>query len=167
MELPVDRGLLEPSIIDFAGKFYLTLRAEDGHGHFSQSDDGLNWLPIKAWQWEDGEKLIMSTTQQHWMKLGGKLFLTYTRNIGVNKDVMRWRTPLLIAEFDPEKGCLKKDTEMTILPMRELESDPNKFPLMGNFHPCHLSENEGIITVGENIPGDFGSGNTLMARIQI
>ena len=167
LKLPVNRGLLEPSLATFAGKFYMTLRAEDQHGYFSVSEDGLNWGSIQAWRWEDGESLIVSTTQQHWMELGGKLYLIYTRDAGFNHHVIRWRAPLLMAEFDPHSGCLKKNSEQTVFPLRERSPEAKETPLMGNFHPCRLSENEGIITVGENIPSNYSSGNTLLARVKI
>ena len=45
LELAVKRGLLEPSITFFQDRYYMTIRAEDGHGYLSVSDDGLNWEP--------------------------------------------------------------------------------------------------------------------------
>jgi hypothetical protein len=167
LELPVDRGLLEPSIIQYNDSFFLTLRAEDGHGYLSTSDDGLHWEPIRAWSWENGSKLIMSTTQQHWLKLGGKLYLVYTRKNGENRKVMRWRAPLLIAEFDTENLCLKKDTEQVVFPMKHHPENPDSVGLMGNFHPLSLSENEAIITVGEMHPEMNFKGDTLLARLTV
>ena len=167
LENPVGRGLLEPSIIDFQDKYYMTLRAEDERGYLSVSNDGLNWKPIKAWQWEDGTPLIMSTTQQHWLKLGAKLYLVYTRKNGENAKVFRWRSPLLIAEFDTVKLCLKKSSEQIVLPMRGDLDKPDTIGLMGNFHPLALSETEAIVTVGEMRPKMGFSGDTLMARITV
>ena len=165
LELPVERGLLEPSIVFYRNKFFLTLRAEDDHGYLSVSSDGLNWEPIRQWSWEDGTKLTMSTTQQHWLKLGGKLYLTYTRKDCKNDKVFRWRSPLYIAEFDMEKLCLKKDTEQIVFPMRPHSENPESIGLMGNFHPLALSETEAIITVGEMHPKMNFSGNTLLAHL--
>jgi hypothetical protein len=167
LELPVDRGLLEPSIIEFQGVYYLTIRAEDDRGYLSVSDDGLNWGAIKAWQWEDGTPLIMSTTQQHWLKLGGKLYLVYTRKNGQNGKVMRWRAPLLMAEFDPENLCLRKSSEQTVLPMRGNGQQPETVGLMGNFHPLAISDSEAIVTVGEMRPQMGFTGDTLLARITV
>jgi hypothetical protein len=31
LENPVGRGLLEPSLVEFGGKYYMTIRAEDEH----------------------------------------------------------------------------------------------------------------------------------------
>ena len=162
---PIRRGLLEPSMVKFQNKYYMTLRAEDEHGYVSVSKDGINWKPLKAWQWENGKSLIMSTTQQHWLILGGKLYLIYTRKNSHNQKVMRWRAPLLIAEFDAEKLCLKKGTEQIIFPMRHHPDNPDAIGLMGNFHPLALSDTEAIITVGEMRPGMGFSGDTLLARI--
>lgn len=164
---PIERGLLEPSIIEFKNKYYMTLRAEDERGYVSVSDDGLNWESIKAWQWKNGTPLIMSTTQQHWLRLDGKLYLVYTRKNGQNKKVMRWRSPLLIAEFNTEKLCLKKCSEQIVLPMRGDLTQPDTIGLMGNFHPSSISENEAIVTVGEMRPEMGFSGDTLIARITV
>ncbi len=166
LEHAVGRGLLEPSLCYFEGKFYMTLRAEDERGYFTVSPDGLNWGSMQAWRWQDGEALIMSTTQQHWLELGGRLYLVYTRKTEENKDVMRWRSPLFIAEFDPKKGCLIKSSETCVFPLRYLDANRQKPALLGNFHPCIISENEALICVGENIPGQRQAGNTLQARIK-
>jgi hypothetical protein len=167
IEFPADRGMLEPSLISFGGRFYLTLRAEDDHGYFSVSDDGLNWAPLKPWSWENGDTLAMSSTQQHWMEIGGRLYLVYTRDAGFNHHVIRWRAPLFIAEFDHHTGCLKKETEQLVFPLRELYPGAEFTPMMGNFHPCSISPDEGIVTVGETIPSDYCAGDTLMARVTL
>jgi hypothetical protein len=167
LENPVGRGLLEPSAVKYQGMFYLTLRAEDERGYLTTSDDGLNWAPIKPWQWDNGTPLIMSTTQQHWLKLGGKLYLIYTRKNGVNTNIMRWRAPLLIAEFDADKQCLLKATEQTVFPIRGDIEKPETVGLMGNFHPLAISDSEAIITVGEMRPQMGFSGDSLLARITI
>ena len=162
---PVERGLLEPSLAYFKGKFWITLRAEDGHGYHASSDDGLHWSTLQAWRWQDGEALIMSTTQQHWLELGGRLYLVYTRKTRDNENVMRWRSPLFIAEFDSQKCCLLKESETIVFPLRYIDADRQNAALMGNFHPCVISENEALVSVGENIPGRRQAGNTLLARI--
>ena len=165
LKLPVGRGLLEPSIVFYREKFFLTLRAEDNRGYLSVSSDGMNWGAVQQWSWEDGTKLTMSTTQQHWLKLGGKLYLVYTRKNCKNDKVFRWRSPLFIAEFDMEKLCLKKDTEQIVFPMRPHWENPESIGLMGNFHPLALSETEAIITVGEMHPKMNFSGDTLLAHL--
>ena len=166
LENPVGRGLLEPSLVKFGGRFYMTIRAEDERGHVSVSEDGLNWSPIKPWTWEDETPLRMSTTQQHWLTLGGKLFLVYTRDIGDNTDVMRWRSPLLMAEVDIDSMILRRDSETVVLPIRGDAGNPDTVGLMGNFHAIPLSENEAIATVGEMRPRLGYTGDTLLARIR-
>lgn len=74
LSLPVNRGLLEPSINQFDKVFYLTIRAEDGYGYVTTSLDGLNWNDITPWTFDDGEVLEMSTTQQRWLTHKKKLF---------------------------------------------------------------------------------------------
>ena len=44
------------------GKVWMTIRAEDGHGYVSVSDDGLTWAEPTAWKWDDGGDVAMSTT---------------------------------------------------------------------------------------------------------
>lgn len=56
------RGLLEPSVTYFDSRYWLTIRAEDGRGYVSVSDDGLAYAEQRPWQWDDGEILDMSTT---------------------------------------------------------------------------------------------------------
>jgi hypothetical protein len=165
LELPFKRGLLEPSMVQYGKKFFLTLRAEDGHGYLSTSTDGLEWDPIKAWSWEDGSKLTMSTTQQHWLKLGGKLYLVYTRKNGENDMVFRWRAPLFIAEFDLGKLCLKKATEQVVFPMQIHSDNPGSIGRMGNFHTLALSRTEAIVTVGVVHPMVEYAADILLARI--
>ena len=61
-----DRGLYEPSLIAFQGKYYLTLRAD--HSAFAAvSADGLNFEPPVEWRFDDGGVLGSYNTQQHWL----------------------------------------------------------------------------------------------------
>lgn len=169
LENPVKRGLLEPSICQFENIHYMTIRTEDDCGYVTVSDDGLNWNQIKPWQWDNSDKLIMSSTQQHWLTLGGKLYLVYTRKTESNAKVVRWRSPMFIAEVDPDNLCLKSETEQMVFPMR---GNPDNVARMGNFMPITLSQNEAIITVGDLLPRlDYSgkvlnySGKVLMARL--
>lgn len=164
---PIKRGLIEPSMIKFQEKYYMTMRAEDEHAYLSSSDNGLNWALIKAWQWDDGTPLVTSTTQQHWLKLGSKLYLLYTRKTEKNTMVPRWRAPVFIAEVDTQKLCLLRHTEQTVLPMRGNPEQPETIGMMGNFHPLALSETEAIVTVGEIRPRMGYSGETILARIKV
>jgi hypothetical protein len=137
------RGILEPSVINFNGKFYLTLRAEDNCGYVSVSNNGLDWEPHTPWCWDSGEPLEMSTTQQHWLTLGDKLYLLYTRKSDDNQDVMRWRAPIFVAEVDPIKICLIKATEQVVLPLRRKAGIPY---LLGNFHVTNFTANRALIS---------------------
>ncbi|MFG0334176.1 MAG: sialidase family protein, partial [Maioricimonas sp. JB049] len=128
------RGLLEPSVTSFGGKIWMTIRAEDNRGYVAVSDDGLNFEKKRPWAWEDGTPLEMSTTQQHWLTHSDGLFLVYTRKDPSNANVIRWRSPLWVAQVDPERQCLIRETEQVVLPLvGDGVNDPNKVALMGNF----------------------------------
>ncbi|MFA6816725.1 MAG: sialidase family protein, partial [Lentisphaeria bacterium] len=75
LSLNINRGFIEPSLAVLGQNYYMTIRAEDNHGYFSVSEDGLSWGKAKAWCWDNGEALTMSTTQQHWVSNRKKLFL--------------------------------------------------------------------------------------------
>jgi hypothetical protein len=159
------RGLLEPSVVRWKEKYYLTMRAEDGHGYVSTSDDGLNWQPATAYQWDDGEPIVMSTTQQHWLPHSDALHLVYNRKTEQNAKVFRYRAPLFIAELDPATLRLRKSTEQVLLPLiGNPEQDP-KVRLTDNFHPLTLNAQESWITVGENTIAMKVPGDLLIARV--
>lgn len=161
------RGLLEPSLVRFTGRYFITIRAEDDRGYVSRSDDGLHWARQKAWGWDDGEPLTMSTTQQHWLTHGGALFLVYTRKAEENANVVRWRAPVYLAQVDPERLCLLRATERVVLPMiGDGVNDPDRVARMGNFHITNATPNESWVTVGECLPSNDWRGNLLLARIR-
>ena len=163
---PHGRGLLEPSVTEFGGKFWITMRAEDNRGYVSVSDDGLNWEEKRAWAWEDGTPIDMSTTQQHWLTHSDGLFLVYTRKDSSNENVIRWRSPLWIAQVDIQRRCLIKSTERVVLPLvGDGVHEPNKVALMGNFNVTNASPEESWVTVGEWMPRDGYRGDVLLARI--
>ena len=167
LENPKGRGLLEPSVTQFDGKFWMTIRAEDNRGYFSVSDDGLNWIDKRAWCWDDGTPLEMSTTQQHWLRHSDGLFLIYTRKDITNANVIRWRSPLWVAQVDTQELCLKKSTERVLLPLvGDGVNEPDKVALMGNFNVTQASPDESWVTVGEFIPRHDYRGNVLLARIR-
>jgi len=113
--IPRERGLYEPSVTGFAGRFYLTMRA-DHSGFVARSNDGLNYEPIKEWTFDDGQVLGNYNAQQHWIAHNNKLCLSYTRRGANNDHVFRHRAPLFIAEVDPERLCVLRATEQTLLP---------------------------------------------------
>ena len=161
------RGLLEPSLAQFGGRFYMTIRAEDSRGHVTVSDDGLNWAPQRAWAWDDGTPLTMSTTQQHWITHGDGLFLVYTRKDTANANVFRWRAPLYIARVDTRRLCLVRESERVALPLvGDGVGDAQHVARMGNFHTTAASPTESWITVGETLPHDRWEGDLLLARVR-
>jgi hypothetical protein len=164
--LPVGRGLLEPSLVQYQDRCFITIRAEDGHGYGAVSDDGMNWEPMRPWQWEDGEPLTMSTTQQHYLVHGDSLYLIYNRKSDCNTQVMRWRSPLYMAQVDPGSMALIRETERVVFPILGDGNVPKPRILgMGNFHPCRISATRSMVTVGEECSYDSWRGNTLVARI--
>ncbi len=168
-EIPHDqgRGLLEPSLTKWRGRFYLTIRAEDDRGYICVSDDGLQWTPKQPWAWDDGEPLTMSTTQQHWLTHSEALWLVYTRKDATNVNVVRWRSPLWMAQVDPQTLQLRRDTERVVLPLvGDGVNDPDRVAIMGNFHPTNVTPNESWVTVGEWQPKNGIKGDLLLARIR-
>lgn len=166
LELPVGRGLMEPQLTLFRGRFHLTLRTEDGFGYCAQSEDGLNWNAMTPWTFDDGEHLTMTNTQQHFLRRDGKLYLIYNRKLPGNAHLMRYRAPLLVAEVDPDRLVLRRATEQVLFPVAPEDAGREfKAALFGNFHPFELSERESLISVGEERPHDHYYGNTLIARL--
>jgi len=164
---PKGRGLLEPSVAQFGDHFWITMRAEDDRGYVSISDDGLNWSEKRAWAWEDGTPIDMSTTQQHWLTHSDGLFLVYTRKDASNLNVTRWRSPLWIAQVDIDRQCLMKSSEQVVLPLvGDGIAEPDKVAIMGNFHVTHANEDESWVTVGEWMPRNGYKGDVLLARIR-
>lgn len=161
------RGLLEPSLTQFGEGYFMTIRAEDDRGYVSRSDDGLQWSQQKAWAWDDGRPLGMSTTQQHWVSHREALFLVYTRQAEANANVFRWRAPIYLAQVDPQRLCLLRDTERVVLPViGDGVNDPDHVARMGNFHITNATADESWVTVGECLPVDGWRGDLLLARIR-
>ena len=117
-------GLCEPSIVEFSGRCLLTLRSEygvpennhDGKMYHAVSDDGLHWNEVEPWRWDDGSVVETEQTQQHWLKHGDTLFLTYTRKSERSNGVFRSRAPLWIARVNPDGLTLIRDTEQVLAP---------------------------------------------------
>ncbi len=160
------RGLLEPSVTSFQGRYFLTIRAEDRRGYVCAGANGLQWTPRKAWQWEDGTPLMTNSTQQHWVTHSDALYLAYTRRDETNTNVMRWRAPLWIAQVDPENLHLIRSTERVLIPMSgDGVNDAANVPLLGNFHVTHVSPEETWVTDGEMFIANKWRGNLNLARI--
>jgi dienelactone hydrolase len=127
------RGLPEPSLAFYKGKFYLTLREEDA-AYVAVSEDGLHFGDIRKWTWDDGTDLGSYNTQAHWVTHSDALYLVYTRKGANNDHVFRHRAPLFIAEVDTEKLQVKRATERILI--------PEKGARYGNFGVCNVSEHE-------------------------
>ncbi len=157
---------MEPTLARLKNRFFMTIRAEDGHGYVSVSEDGLNWEDKRPWCWDDGVPLTMSTTQQRWLSHSDGLFLVYTRKADHNVNVMRWRSPLYVAQVDTERLCLIRESERTVFPLiGDGVNDPDHVARMGNFHVVNASPQESWVTVGETLPAEKWKGNTLLGRI--
>jgi hypothetical protein len=161
----VGRGFLEPSVTRFRGRFYMTIRAEDQKGYVAVSDDGVHYEAQKAWMWDDGDPLVTSTTQQHWLTHSEGLFLVYTRLDASNKKIMRWRAPLWMAQVDERRLCLLRSTERVVLPIRgDAENHPERVAFNGNFGVCHASAEESWVTDGSWCPKTH-LGELALARV--
>lgn len=162
----VGRGLLEPSLTHFQGRFYLTIRAEDKRGYVAVSDDGLHYQPQKAWCWDDGQPLITSTTQQHWLTHSNGLFLVYTRHDASNAKIIRWRSPLWMAQVDVKSLSLIRSTERIVLPIRgDATNHPEKVAFNGNFGIAHATPHESWVSDGSWCP-KTNRGELALARIK-
>ncbi len=163
----VGRGLLEPSMTQHGGKFFLTIRAEDNRGYVASSDDGLHWSDKQPWMWEDGEPLNLSTTQQHWLSHSAGLYLAYTRKAAHNINVIRWRAPIYVAAVNLKTMRLVRDSERVALPLvGDGVNKPNQVPLMGNFQTLAATPQESWITVGQWRPRGGITGDVLLSRIR-
>jgi hypothetical protein len=141
LSLESGRGVYEPSLTRFRGRFYLTLR-NDTAAYVSTSDDGLHFSPIKPWTFDDGSELGNYNTQQHWVTHGDKgLYLVYNRKGLHNDHVVRHRAPLLMGQVDPEKLHVMRATEAVIVPERGAR--------LGNFAITEVSDDETWVTVAE------------------
>ncbi len=161
LRLDVARGLYEPSLIAFSGRYYLTLR-NDVRGYVSVSDDGLHFAEPKPWTFDDGAELGSYNTQQHWLAHRDGLFLVYTRRGANNDHIVRHRAPLFMARVDPEKLQVIRATEKVVVPERGAE--------MGNFGCARINENESWVTVCEGMfmkdsKARGAEGATFVARI--
>lgn len=161
---PAKRGLLEPSLVRWSDEYFMTIRAEDDRGYVARSANGLQWTKPQPWMFDDGEPLVMSTTQQHWLPHKDRLHLVYTRKTKDNEEVLRWRSPVFIAAVDTETLRLIRATEQVVFPLDA--KDPAHTTRMGNFHPVTVSPAESWITTGEERPFDGRKGDLLLARIR-
>lgn len=155
------RGLYEPSLAEFQGKYYLTLR-NDMRGYVSTSDDGLEFGPVQPWRFDDGTELGSYNTQQHWLVHSDGLFLSYTRRGAGNDHIFRHRAPLFIAKVDAEKLCVIRATERVLIPERGAA--------LGNFGACAITRDESWVTDAEFVMGKSeprgANGSVYVAKIR-
>jgi len=141
-ELSVDipRGLGEPSLAQFEGRFFLTMR-NDNAGFVAASDDGLHFNEPQIWRFDNGEELGNYNTQQHWVTHKSGLYLVYTRR-GLNNDhVFRNRAPIVMAKVDTDKMRVLRDTEKVLI--------PNRGARLGNFGVTQIHPDETWIVAAE------------------
>lgn len=136
----VPRGLCEPSLSKFQGKYYLTLR-NDERGYVTSGEDGVHFAPKKPWTFDDGAELGSYNTMEHWIAHEKGLFLVYTRRGANNDHIIRNRAPLFMAQVDPERLVVLRSTERALVPERGAS--------LGNFGVGKISDNEFWVTVGE------------------
>jgi hypothetical protein len=164
LQLEVVRGLVEPSVIAYNGRYFLTIR-NDEKGYVAVSDDGLHYAAPQPWTFDDGSELGSYNTQQHWLAHSDGLFLCYTRRGYNNDHIPRNRAPLFIAQVDPEKLCVIRSTEQVLIPERGL--------MLGNFGASPITTEESWVTDSEYlcikhgyVPTDAGgNGSTFIARV--
>lgn len=161
LELNVVRGLVEPSLAAWRGKYYLTLR-NDVRGYVAVSDDGLKYAPIKPWTFDDGSDLGSYNTQQHWVPHSDALFLAYTRRGANNDHIPRNRAPLFMARVDAGTMQVIRKSEKELMPERGV--------MLGNFGAAIIDENESWVTDSEFITGGKAhpkgaNGSTFAARV--
>jgi hypothetical protein len=158
LALGVVRGLGEPSIAAFRGRYYLTIR-NDLRGYVTTSGDGLHYAPIRPWTFDDGAELGSYNTQQHWVVGPNALVLAYTRRGANNDHIMRNRAPIFAAQVDPERLCVLRGTERAIIPERGV--------MLGNFGAAAVTGGESWVTDAEFIrdgkPSPRGADGTLYA----
>ena len=146
------RGFCEPSIARIGEDFVLTLREYD-KGYVATSKDGLRFNKPVPWTWcEDGAEIGSYNTQQHFARIGGRLYLVYTRRGANNDHVFRHRAPLFIAEvsLDGPTPALLKASEQIAVPQRGAR--------LGNFGVTHVSEGESWVVACEWMQSWKGGG---------
>lgn len=143
----LDRGLCEPSLCYYNGKYYLTIR-NDRYGLYSVSDDCKTFSEPEVWRWDAGDIVATYNTQSHWLQHDGKLYLVYTRKAGNNDHVFRHRAPLFMAEVDTDTMRILRHTEQIVVPERGAR--------LGNFGVNQIDENTALITASEWMQGVWG-----------
>lgn len=125
------RGLMEPNIVELkSGELMLECRGSnaisDGwetrmqpdapsHRWVSFSNDGVNFTDIQPLTFENSEKFYSPSSISKWVRHSVSNRLYWVGNITPkNPQANRPRYPLVIAEFNEDQKCLKKDSVMVI-----------------------------------------------------
>lgn len=140
LTLGTGRGLYEPSLTFFDGRFFLTLR-NDKRAYVATSQDGLSFRTPVPWTWDDGSDLGSYNTQQHWVTHRNGLFLAYTRRGADNDHIPRHRAPLFIAQVDPKRLTVLRATERILMPERGAS--------LGNFSVVEVEPGQTWVTDSE------------------
>ena len=112
-------------------------------GYVATSRDGLHLGPLKKWTFDNGADLGSYNTQQHWVTVGGGLFLVYTRRGAGNDHMFRHRAPLFIAQVHPGTLRVVRKTERILIPENQAT--------LGNSGICRVSDQESWVTCGEGL----------------
>jgi hypothetical protein len=163
-ELTVEggRGLYEPSLVVYRGTYYLTLR-HDARAYVTTSSDALHFTPPRLWTFDNGEDLGSYNTQAHWLAHSDGLFLCYTRRGANNDHIPRNRAPLFIAQVDPEKLQVVRESEKVLIPERGV--------MLGNFGAAPITADEAWVTDSEFLVGSKphargADGSTFAAKVR-
>ncbi len=140
-------GLCEPSLAEFQGRYYLTMR-HNLRGYVAVGDDPMAMGEARPWTMDDGQELGNYRTMTHWLTRDDALYLVYNRTHDLNNGVFRGRAPLFIAQVDPEKLCVIRDTEQVVIPENGAR--------LGNFAVVNVSDDESWIVSGEWLVQDIG-----------
>lgn len=156
------RGFVEPSLAQYRGRYYLTLR-NDARAYVTTSEDGLKFSPYRPWTFDDDQELGSYNTQAHWLVHSEGLFLCYTRRGADNDHIPRNRAPLFLAQVDPEKLHVLRETERVLIPERGV--------MLGNFGAAAITPEESWVTDAEYIMGDKphprgADGSTFVAKVR-
>ena len=152
------RGLGEPSIVKHKDTYYMTLR-NDVCAYVAKSSDGVHYTSLQPWCWDDGELLPNYNTQQHWMTLGEKLYLVYTRRYANNDHVFRHRAPLFAAEVEDMRVI--RESEISVIEQRGAR--------LGNFGVTNKADGSAVITAAEWMQPKgcekYGSDNSIFLAV--
>lgn len=155
--VPTGRGMNEPSLAEFQGRYFLTMR-NDHTAYVSTSDNGIDFDSPQLWKFDNGAEIGSYNTQQHFVTHSEGLFLVYTRRGLDNDDVMRHRAPLVMAQVDPGTCRLLRHTEQIVVPK---EGDAP----MGNFGVCDINPSTTWIVVAKRSKSP-GEKNVIISQIE-